>query len=67
MWVIVKILFLNNDYMIEEEMFNYIYWELKFVKRILYFLIFKMFIVFMYIFIIIEILIIYFKFLDGLF
>lgn len=67
MLVIVEKLFVKNDFIIKEEKFNYIYWELKFVKRILYFLVFKMFIVFMYFFIFFEILIIYFKFLDGLF
>lgn len=57
----------NNDHIIEEETFNQIYWELKFVKRTLYFLILKMFIVFMYIFITIETLITYPKSLDGSF
>lgn len=67
MWAIVKILPPNNDHTIEEETFNHIYWELKFVKRTLYFLILKMFIVFMYIFITIETLITYPKSLDGSF
>lgn len=67
MWAIVKILPPNNDHIVEEETFNQIYWELKFVKRTLYFLILKMFIVFMYIFITIETLITYPKSLDGSF
>lgn len=52
---------------IEEKKFNQIYWELKFVKRTLYFLFLKMFIIFMYIFITIETLITYPKSLDGSF
>lgn len=52
---------------IEEKKFTQIYSELKFVKRTLYFLFLKMFIIFMYLFITIETLITYPKSLDGSF
>lgn len=67
MATIVEILPEKNYYKIEEKKFDHIYWELKFVKRTLYFLILKMFIVFMYLFITIETLITYPKSLDGSF
>lgn len=64
---IVEKLPAKNDFIIKEEKFNHIYWELKFVKRTLYFLVLKMFIVFMYLFIFLETLITYPKSLDGSF